>query len=164
MKTILFKFGLICVSVFLLSACMEFKMLEFKGINGVQMPRMDMQNLDLKLNVKVFNPNTYNLKVKPSDIKVYVEENFMGTVHLDEKIKFKKNSEGTYDAFLKIELEKGAILSLMRYVRMEEVPVRFLGFVKGSVYGITKKVKVDLIKNVKGSDLNLQKLLQKQGE
>jgi LEA14-like dessication related protein len=145
----------------ILNSCMDFQMVKFNGIQDFKMPKMDEKEILLNLGLKIDNPNKFNLKIKPSQVKVFVEEKFMGTVRLDNKIKFIKRSEGIYDTKIRIKLEKGAFFSLMKYTLKKEIPVRFEGVVKGSVYGITKRVKVNQTQVLDGSKFKMDSFFKK---
>lgn len=140
--------------LFLLNSCFEFEEIQFKGIESVKMPKMDNKEILVDLTLKIENPNNYKIKVKPSSLNVLVADKMIGTIFLDEKVVLKKKSEHAYSTQLRLKLEDGAFFSLVKYVMMEEVKVQFKGKVKGSVYGITKKIDVDQVKMVNGKDFN----------
>lgn len=144
-----------------LSSCMDFEMIKFLGVDGFEMPKMDNREIWLNLKLKIDNPNKFGIKIKPSDIAVFVKDQKMGVVHLDKKIKFKKKREGIYETKLKINLEDGAFFSMMKLAQEAEFPVRFVGKLKGSVYGITKKIDFDQTKTMSGSDLKMDQFFKK---
>jgi LEA14-like dessication related protein len=136
-------------------------MIKFNGIEDFKMPKMDDKEIHLNLGLKIENPNKFNLKLKPSSIDVFVEDKLMGVVKLDNKVKFKKRSEGVYDTKLRIKLEPGALFSLMKYTTKKEVPIRFKGIIKGAAFGITKRVKIDQAQVIDGSKLKMDNLFKK---
>ena len=60
-----------------------------------------------------------------------------------------------YSTQLVCKLEDGVFFSLMKFATMKELSVRFKGRVKGTVYGISKKVDIDETKTLDGSKLKL---------
>lgn len=142
---------------FLMHSCFDFEEVKFKGIEGVKLPKMDNKELMVDLTVKLENPNKFKIKIKPSEIDVFIQDKMMGTIYLDEKVVLKKRSDNSYATKLRVKLEDGAFFSLLRYVTMKEVSIRFKGKVKGSVYGITKKIDIDQTKMINGSELNFFK-------
>lgn len=145
------------VIAFTLSGCLEFENLEFHGIDKVQMPKMDDHEILIDLSLKVENPNKFNIKLKPSQIDVFLSEKKLGTIHLDEKLKFIKKVEQVYSTQLKIKLEDGAFFSLLKMATKDEIPLHFKGKIKGSVFGISKKIEVDQVKKFSAKDLNFLK-------
>lgn len=151
------KWIAIFVLIFSLQGCFEFEDVDFKGIESVKLPKMDDKEILVDLSFKLENPNNFNIKLKPSQIDVFVADKKMGTVHLDKKIVFKKKKENVYSTQIKVKLEDGAFFSLFKLVTKDEIPVRFKGKIKGSVFGISKKIDIDQVKNVSGKDLNFLK-------
>ncbi len=141
--------------LFLFSSCLEFDDVKFKGIESVKFPKIDQKEILIDLSLKLDNPNNYKIKIKPSVLDVYIGGVLMGQVHLNEKFVIKKNQENSYSTQLKCKLEDGVLFSLMKFATMKELSVQFKGQVKGSVYGINKKVAVDETKSIDGSMLNI---------
>ena len=40
----------------------------------------------------IYNENGFALKVKPSTLDLYIEDQYMGKVHLDKKVRMKRKS------------------------------------------------------------------------
>ncbi len=140
---------------FLLNSCFDFEEVQFKGIENVSMPKMDDKEILVDLTLKLENPNNFKIKIKPSFVNVFIEDKMMGTIYLDKKVVLKKKQESLYSTQLRVKLEDGAFFSLLKYVARKEVPVRFKGKVKGSVFGISKKIDVDQLKVINGENLKL---------
>lgn len=134
------KWIAIFVLIFSLQGCFEFENVNFKGIESVKMPKMDDKEILVDLSFKLENPNNFNIKLKPSQIEVFVSDKKIGTIHLDKKIVFKKKKENIYSTQIKVKLEDGAFFSLFKLALKDEIPVRFKGKIKGSVFGISKKL------------------------
>ena len=141
--------------LFLFSACLEFDDVKFKGIESVKFPKIDQKELLIDLSLRLDNPNNYKIKIKPSVLDVYIGGILMGQVKLDEKFVIKKKQENTYSTQLVCKLEDGVLFSLMKFATMNEISVRFKGRVKGSVYGINKKVDIDETKKLNGNIFNI---------
>ena len=141
--------------LFILSSCLEFDDVKFKGIESVKFPKIDQKELLIDLSLVLDNPNNYKIKIKPSVLDVYIGGKLMGQVRLDEKFVIKKKQENTYSTQLVCKLEDGVLFSLMKIATMSEVSIRFKGRVKGSVYGINKKVDIDETKNMNGNVFNI---------
>lgn len=146
---------LICM-VFLLASC-EFEEIQFKGVEDFKMPKIDDKEILLNLAFKVNNPNKFKIKVKPSNVDLFVSDSKLGTVFLDEKVVFKKKVEGVYQTSLRLKLADGVFFELMKLMGKKEIPLRIKGKVKGSVYGITKKMDIDRIQMISGDQLNFFK-------
>ena len=140
---------------FLLHSCFDFEEVKFKGIENVKMPKMDDKEILVDLTLKLENPNNFKIKIKPSQVDVFIEDKMMGTIFLDKKVVLQKRQENSYSTQLRVKLQDGAFFSLLRFIAMKEVNIRFKGRVKGSVYGITKKIDIDQTRKVNGDQLNI---------
>lgn len=145
----------IALVLFLFSSCLEFDDVKFKGIESVKFPKIDQSEILIDLSLKLDNPNNYKIKIKPSTLDVYIGGVLMGQVSIDKKFVIKRKQEGVYSTQLVCKLEDGVFFSLMKFATMKELSVRFKGRVKGSVYGISKKVDIDETKTLDGSKLKL---------
>ena len=145
----------IALVLFLFSSCLEFDDVKFKGIESVKFPKIDQSEILIDLSLKLDNPNNYKIKIKPSTLDVYIGGVLMGQVSIDKKFVIKRKQEGVYSTQLVCKLEDGVFFSLMKFATMKELSVRFKGRVKGTVYGISKKVDIDETKTLDGSKLKL---------
>lgn len=152
----------IIVSLFIFlsfSSCIEIQDVEFKGMDGVKMERMDNKKLVLKLGVKIENPNFVSIKVKPSVVDIFVNDELIGKAYLEESLKLIRKKEDTYFAYVHIDLEDGALFKFVKYAMKLKVQLRVKGVVKGSVFGIPKKVDIDQLKEIDGSTFKIGNLL-----
>ena len=135
------------LSLFLwsLSGCdsLEFEEVEFVSMDSFEVKKIEGRNADMEATVTLFNPNFFGIKIKPSDLDVYVNDVYAGKVFLQEKVKLKKKTEAAYLAKLRLEGDEGILLRLMGLMRKKEVEIELRGKVTGSVYGISKKVEVN---------------------
>jgi LEA14-like dessication related protein len=141
------------------SSCVEIQDVEFKGMDGVKVERMENKKLALKLGVKIENPNFFSIKVKPSVVDVFVNEELIGKAYLDESIKLIRKKEDTYFANVRIDLEDGALFKFVKYAMKLKVQLRVKGIVKGSALGIPKKVEINQLKEIDGSTFKIDNLL-----
>ena len=141
--------------LFLVSSCFEYDDISLLGIEGFKMGKIDGKRIAFSLDVKIDNPNKYALVVKPSTLDVYIEDNLIGHTTLDQKIKFIKKTEKVYTVPLHVDLEDGALLKILKYGLKDKLSLHIVGKVKGSVYGFSKRVKVDETKQISGKDLKI---------
>lgn len=145
------------VSVFLVSSC-ALESPEFLGSEGMEGFKIDGKTITFNAGVKVSNPNWFAIKVKRSTVDVYVEEQYMGKVSLEKKVKLKAKRESILQFPLKAELEDGAMFTMLRYASKENVNVRIKGKVKGGVWFFSKKIEIDETRQVSGKELQLNQI------
>lgn len=130
---------------------------EFRGGESLNIEKIDGKDIHLRAGGKVYNGNGYAIKVKPSTLDVYVNDEYMGKVHLDEKVKMKAKQETLLEAPLTVTLADGAMFRLMRLAGSENITVRMSGKVKAAVWFVSKKVDVNESRSLNGLDLKLPK-------
>ncbi|MGB0933934.1 MAG: LEA type 2 family protein [Lishizhenia sp.] len=153
MKNIRLLF-LLCLGV-LLTGCIEYDDVEFEGVSNFKMGSFKEGKLTFDLDAKLFNPNGYAITVKPSEVDVFIEDDYIGIARLLEKVKMKKKTSESYFIPLELTLEKGAMLKLMRYALKKEINVTIKGKVKGSVFGLSKKISINQKKTISTKDFKL---------
>jgi LEA14-like dessication related protein len=150
MKTV-FIFVLTCC---MFTGCMEFEEPEFGGIANFKMDSFSGGELKCSFDATIGNPNKFGIKLKPTVLDVYADDQMIGKLHLDNRIKFKRKSDKVYNVPLRVKLENGMMMKLMGFMGKSNVKLRFVGKVKASVYGITKKVDIDQSKDINPSELH----------
>lgn len=140
--------------VLLITSCTFYEP-EYRGGESVQMGQLKGKELTLSVSVDLYNENKFGITVKPSTLDVYLEDTYIGKVHLDEKFKMKRKSVTRITAPLTITLENGVLFKLIRLANQKKIKVRINGDVKTSVLLLTKKLPVDETKTINGINLNL---------
>jgi len=157
LKKGLCSLGLLAAMLFTFSGC-EIEDPDFTNLRGVKLIKMDGKRLDLEFTVDCDNPNGFGFKVKRSVLNISVDDDALGVITLDKKIKIKRKSKNSYTVPVSVELENGALLRLVKYVTRKEVTVKIEGKVRGSVYGVSKSMNVSEIRTIDGSMFNLNNL------
>lgn len=149
MKRIALLFSL----VFLLASCgcFEFTTPELRGGEEFKISKIDGNEIQLNAKANVYNENCFSVKMKPSNLELYVEGENIGTVRLNKKVKMKRKKETAIDADVTATLSEGAMLKLMKYAAKSEVEVRLKGKAKAGIFIFSKKFDIDETKKISGS-------------
>ncbi len=157
LKKIIYLVGLL----FVFSACNDFEDLNFKNFQGIQFDKFENNEVFFTANFEVENPNRFNLTLKPSDVDIFADGNYLGKAFLLKKVKLKKRSSGVYAAPLKLKLEGGQLLKLLTLVKKPSVELKISGKLKGAVGIFSKKFDIEKTKTISGADLKLDGLFGK---
>lgn len=134
-----------------LTGCFDYDDVVYQGIENIKMGKPNEGKMTINFNIKLDNPNKYRLKIKPSDLTVFLGGKELGEIHLTETLVIDKRSMKSYpmsiDAKIK-DLAKSGLGGLIELATKQTVTLRFKGFVRGSVYGITQKRYVDQTKEI----------------
>ncbi|MDP5099585.1 MAG: LEA type 2 family protein [Crocinitomicaceae bacterium] len=142
-------------TVILLSSC-TFIEPTYKGGEKFKFDKLEGKSLKFTVGAKILNPNNYTIKIKPSDLEVYIEDDFMGVIHLEKTLKLKKKQELFVDAPFTATLNDGALFKLLKFVTKGKLQLTFKGKVKGGVFIFSKKFDVNETTTIDGSNLRLR--------
>ena len=138
----------------LLSGC--FSPPQFNGVSNFKLNKFKENTVDFTVNVKLFNPNGYGIKVRPSNFDVYINNDYIGKAKLNKSFKMKRKSESDCAVPISLMLEKGKMMRLLALANLKSgVDIRLDGVVKASALGVPKKEKIDRSKHLNLRDLNI---------
>src|SRR5579863_6245482 len=86
MKTI----GSLLLLVLLIASCRQPKDLVYQDVQNLSVKHAGLQKTTLSMDVRLYNPNNYRLKLKKSDIDVYLNGSPLGKINIDGGIGISK--------------------------------------------------------------------------
>lgn len=125
----------------LMSSCLEYEEVDFKGLQDIRLENTTSEQLLIRLDLKVDNPNTYNIIIKPAILDVYINGKFAGKTKMKEKIVLKKSTTGVYPLYLQAARKDiiGSVAGSIGTLLSGKVKVGIKGNVKAKAYGVAKK-------------------------
>lgn len=69
--------------LFLMTSCTKPAKPVYAGYENFHIEKIGLQNSIVGANLKLYNPNSYDLQLKRADADVYFDERFLGHVYLD---------------------------------------------------------------------------------
>jgi LEA14-like dessication related protein len=137
-----------------LSSCYTYKDIEYKSFEGVNVEKIEGDDLHIGISVKVFNPNNYAIKIKEADFIASFNGKDLGPIKLMSDLHLQANQESTQKIICKVSSSK--ILSML--------PMAFLtgnsklslnGNLKVKVFLFSKNIPVNIAENINLNDLSL---------
>ena len=125
---------------------MDYEDVEFKGVQNFGIEDRSAGNITVRIELKVNNPNNYNIKIKKSSLDVFVNGAEVGKTKMKNNIVLKKNHQDVYPLYLTLsekELKRSALSSIGSFLK-GSMKVRIKGDIKAKVYGIGKKFPIDV--------------------
>ena len=147
----LIKIGLITLfSIFFFTSCLDYEDVEFKGVQNFGIEDRSAGNITVRIELKVNNPNNYNIKIKKSSLDVFVNGAEVGKTKMKNNIVLKKNHQDVYPLYLTLSEKelKGSALSSIGSFLKGSMKVRIKGDIKAKVYGVGKKFPIDMEEQV----------------
>lgn len=139
------------LGTFLLASCFRYDDVVYQGFDNVKISKPKDGQMTLNFDLKLDNPNKYKIKIKPSDVSIFIGGKELGQVHLTETLVIDKRSQKSYPLSLELKLKdlfKSGLGSAFEMMTKQTVSLRVKGFVRGSVYGLTQKRYIDETKDM----------------
>lgn len=147
MKSIHKVFFISVFSILLLSSCITYKDVQFQGVENFKINNLDTKQVTLSFDLKIYNPNNYKIKVKPSEVNVLNKNNkLLGKAEILDKVVVQKEKSGLYPVTVKAKLSDvfisggGSILDL---IKNRSTDIKLQGTIKVKAKCIGKKIKLD---------------------
>lgn len=128
---------------------------EFKEANNFKLEEFNKDHILFNVDVSVFNPNGYALKVRKSIFDLYIDDTYIGEAKLLENYKMKRKRTTLGNVPVEIILQDGMMFKIMRFASKKSVDLRLKGTLKASAFGIPNKQEIDQTKTVNFKDLNI---------
>lgn len=80
------SFLAIVLAVFVLASCSKPQAPQYAGYQNFRIEKASLNNSVLASDIKLYNPNTYNLNLKSASLDVYFNDKFLGHSALDSLI------------------------------------------------------------------------------
>ncbi len=158
MKVFIFRASLIISLLFLVTSC--FDQPELKQMDNFKINELSSEKVRFNVDLELFNPNGYNLKVRKSTFDVHVNEQYIGVAKVLEKVKIKRKSTEFANASVQIDLEKGMFFKLLSIAKSaKQVDLKLDGVLKASASFIPVRRKIAYKKTLNLKDFNFSKML-----
>lgn len=144
-------------AIVLLSSC-KIQDVDFVAVNDYNINRSNDNQVRLKLNVKLNNPNSFNIKVKKAKLSLDINGNDGGEIKLANNVTIEKNKEGDYDFILggdPKQIGKAIAAASINIALSGKATITVKGWVKGKAFGLGKKIEINEKKSISLKDLNL---------
>jgi LEA14-like dessication related protein len=143
----LLRIGLFTLfSIVFLTSCFDYEDIDFKGVQNIGLEGRSRGTITVRIDMKVNNPNNYNIKIKKSSLDVFVNGSKVGKTKMKNDVVLKKNHQDVYPLYLTFsekELKSSALASIGSLLT-GKMKVRIKGDIKAKVYGIGKKFPIDV--------------------
>lgn len=150
------KYVFFClIPLFFLSSCIEYKDVEFKGVESVKILSANKEKIQLSINARIYNPNNYNIKVVDADLDVSIKNKIMGKGILKNNVVLTKQKE-TVNDFI-VNIKPNSLFNLAGVI-VESffkggIPVSIKGSINVKIFFIIKKkIPVDIKTNTKSKN------------
>ena len=118
-----------------MGSCAKPKDLEFVDIQNIRMVKMGLTESEIGLDVRFYNPNKQQVKLKDAIAKVYVNSAFLGDTNMDTTVSVPRRDTFAVPLILKVQTA-AAIAKFAETARDSAVTVKVEGSVKMGKAGV----------------------------
>jgi len=135
--------------VLAIASCAKPKDLEFVDIQNLRLVKWGLSESLVGVDVRFFNPNKQQVKLKDAEAKVYVNSSFLGDTNMDSTVSVPRNDTFAIPLVVKVQTAT-ALSKLMETYKDSAVTVRVEGTVKMGKAGvfITYPIKYEKLQSL----------------
>ena len=137
---------------FTLTSCFKYEDVVMKEVTNVSVNSFSANNIEIKVDMRIINPNNYKISIVDSDLELFVKNKKVGTSKIKDKIELPKNSDETHQIVVKTTVEDmiGTAIPVILSVLFEDsVDLQVKGEIKAHAKSLSKSFPVDFKERVK---------------
>ena len=139
MKT---KHYLLFILILVTSACRQPKELVYQNIQNFKLKQTGLQQTELSLDLRLYNPNKYGMLLKDADVDVFINGNKLGKMLVTDHFAVPGLDTFSMPVMLNVDL-KNVIPNALQLLMNSEVDIKLAGTVKAGRHGVFLTVPVN---------------------
>jgi len=143
---------LLLLGMIILGTSCAYKNVELVEVGTLHVDEFSSDNVQVTASLVLKNPNDFEIKIKDSDLDLYVNDYKVARANIKKRIKIPENTVMTHDLVFDASLEDvggGVLRSLVSVISRGVVKIGIKGSVIATAYKMTEKVPVDVEGDVK---------------
>lgn len=148
MKSILFiSFSFAIILILSAAGCNKIKELEYKGIKNTKFQTLSFNNTAIQMDIEYFNPNNFGLDVKETNLKIYLNDQFIGVADQPKKTQIAKKATFLFPVVAHFDPLKAAG-SALKALFSSTNKINVQGTAKLGKEGVYIKLPINISENV----------------
>lgn len=123
------SFLLVLLAICLISSCAHPKDLVYQDIQHFKVDQLALSKSTLSLDIKMFNPNTYGMKLKNADLDVFINNRYLGKMMMDTLFSIPRLESFLLPVSIQVDM-KNILPNALQLLLDNEVTVKLQGHVK----------------------------------
>jgi len=123
-------------------SCRQPKQLVYQNVQNFKLKQAGLQQTEVSLDIRLFNPNNYGMKLKDADVDVFVNGNRLGKMQVNEFFAVPGLDTFSMPVMLSVDL-KNAVPNVLQLLLSPEVDIKLAGTVKAGRHGVYVRVPVN---------------------
>jgi LEA14-like dessication related protein len=129
-------------ALFIFSACRQPKNLVYENVQNFKLQKIGLAQTALSMDVSLYNPNNYSLKLKKADLDVFINDNHLGKMIVKGPYTITKLDTFILPVMLDVDL-KNVLPNMLRLVFSRDVDIKLNGTVKAGRRGVYLTIPVN---------------------
>lgn len=115
--------------IFVLMSCVSPKALEYKSVKNLSVNKINWKTTSLSMDLEYYNPNPFGLKLRSSDLDIFIGDHLLGHSNTDTLVTIPKKGTFLLPIRLDVKMENLLRNSLAAFSG-KEITIRLQGKVK----------------------------------
>lgn len=137
MKTIIPLLLLAC-----LCACKQPKDLVYRDVEHFSVKHADVKETVLSMDVRLFNPNKYKVRLKSADVDVFLNGKKLGKMKLGKRVTILKNETTSMPVVVNVDVGN-SLLGMVQSVFGNDAVIKLTGNIRAGRFGMFINVPVN---------------------
>lgn len=131
-------------------SCSNFSKISVGNIRGLTVKGIEDNALVVTVRIPVENPTMHKITVTDFDSKVFINNQYLGKIMMDDKIIFPSKSNDVYDVDVNIRLANffGAVLTMMNLRSGQRINIRIEGELTARSALVKRKIPINETREV----------------
>ncbi len=133
---------LLFIAVMTLFACRQPKDLVYKDIDNFKFHQDGIKQSQISLNLRMYNPNRFSLKLKDANMDVYLNGHMLGKVNITDNVRVPKLDTFLLPVMINVDL-KNILPNALQLLINSVVDIKLAGEVRAGKHGFYIHVPVN---------------------
>ena len=130
------------VIILLFGACKQPKDLVYQNVQHFRVQTANLKESTVAMDVRFYNPNNYNLKLKQADLDVYLNGTHVGKLLENEHYTIPKMDTFALPVVLKVDMQT-VLPNALQLLLSSDVNIKLVGQVKAGRHGVILSIPVN---------------------
>ena len=123
-------------------SCKQPKDLIYKNIENIGMKQAGLNQTTLSLDIRLYNPNKYSLKLKKADVDVFLNASHLGKVTVNDRVVLPGFDTSSLPVLLDVDL-KNVLPNALQLLLDSKVNLKVTGTIKAGRHGLYITIPVN---------------------
>ncbi len=136
------KVSYIALFILIISACRQPKDLVYQGIENFKLQKVGLAGTNMSIDIRMYNPNSYSLKLKKADVDVFINDTRVGKMTVDGKYTINRLDTFVLPVLLTVDM-KNVLPNALQLLFNSNVNVKLTGTIKAGRHGAFLSVPIN---------------------